>query len=87
MPVIKNLTMSIPENGFTAVVGPSGCGKSTLTKLISGLLQPDEGEVYLSGEKIVTPRPTVEWLFKPCFVRVEKYFKKCYIAHKLFQIH
>ena len=64
LPVIKNLNMSVPENGFTAVVGPSGCGKSTLTKLISGLLQPDEGEVYLSGEKITTPRPTVGMAFQ-----------------------
>ena len=64
LPVIKNLTMSIPENGFTAVVGPSGCGKSTLTKLISGLLKPDEGEVFLSGEKISTPRPTVGMAFQ-----------------------
>ena len=51
LPVIKNLNMSVPENGFTAVVGPSGCGKSTLTKLISGLLQPDEGEVILVEKK------------------------------------
>ena len=58
LPVIKNLTMNIPVNGFTAVVGPSGCGKSTLTKLISGLLQPDVGEIFLSGEKITAPRPT-----------------------------
>ena len=64
LPVIKNLNMSIPENGFTAVVGPSGCGKSTLTKLISGLLQPDEGEVYLNGEKIITPKPTVGMAFQ-----------------------
>ena len=64
LPVIKNLNMSVPENGFTAVVGPSGCGKSTLTKLISGLLQPDEGEVYLGGEKITTPRPTVGMAFQ-----------------------
>ena len=64
LPVIKNLTMSIPENDFTAVVGPSGCGKSTLTKLISGLLQPDEGEIFLSGEKIAEPRPTVGMAFQ-----------------------
>ncbi len=64
LPVIKNLNMSVPENGFTAVVGPSGCGKSTLTKLISGLLQPDAGEVYLNGEKITTPRPTVGMAFQ-----------------------
>ncbi len=64
LPVIKNLNMSIPQNSFTAVVGPSGCGKSTLTKLISGLLQPDEGEIYLNGAKITSPKPTVGMAFQ-----------------------
>ena len=49
LPVLNNLNIKIPYNGFTAVVGPSGCGKSTLTKLISGLLKPDAGEVWLNN--------------------------------------
>ena len=44
LPVLENLTLSVPLHGFTAVVGPSGCGKSTLTRLIAGLMRPDEGE-------------------------------------------
>ena len=64
LPVIKNLNMTVPKNGFTAVVGPSGCGKSTLTKLISGLLKPDNGEVYLNGEKVLGPKPIVGMAFQ-----------------------
>ena len=37
LPVLENLTISVPENGFTAIVGPSGCGKSTVTRLMAGL--------------------------------------------------
>lgn len=38
------------ENGeFLAIVGPSGCGKSTLLSLLSGLLVPDQGEIYIDG--------------------------------------
>ena len=64
LPVLDGLEVSVPEGGFTAVVGPSGCGKSTLTKLIAGLLKPDEGEVWLHGEKVKTPRATVGMAFQ-----------------------
>ena len=47
LPVLDRLTLSVPENGFSAIVGPSGCGKSTVTRLVAGLLKPDEGSVCL----------------------------------------
>jgi NitT/TauT family transport system ATP-binding protein len=64
LPVLDNLNISIPEGGFCAVVGPSGCGKSTLTRLIAGLMFPDEGEVWLHGEKVRSPRKTVGMAFQ-----------------------
>ncbi len=64
LPVLDALSLSIPEGGFTAVVGPSGCGKSTLTKLVAGLMIPDEGEVRLHGETVTTPKPTVGMAFQ-----------------------
>ena len=64
LPVLKKLNITIPKNGFTAVVGPSGCGKSTLTKLISGLLKPDNGHIYLNGEKVLGPKPIVGMAFQ-----------------------
>ena len=48
--------LSVPEGDFAAVVGPSGCGKSTLTRLVAGLMIPDEGEVWLHGERVKGPR-------------------------------
>lgn len=64
LPVLDNLNIAIPEGEFCAVVGPSGCGKSTLTRLISGLMKPDAGEVWLHGEKVKSPRKTVGMAFQ-----------------------
>ena len=64
LPVLNDLTIQIEENRFTAVVGPSGCGKSTLTRLIAGLLIPDEGEVWLKGEHVSSPRSSVGMAFQ-----------------------
>ncbi|GGB05284.1 ABC transporter ATP-binding protein [Allosediminivita pacifica] len=64
LPVLDGLEIAVPEGGFVAVVGPSGCGKSTLTKLVAGLLKPDEGEVWLHGEKVKSPRSTVGMAFQ-----------------------
>jgi len=64
LPVLDGLNISVPEGGFVAVVGPSGCGKSTLTRLIAGLMKPDEGEVWLHGELVKSPRATVGMAFQ-----------------------
>ena len=64
LPVLDDLTLSIPEGKFCAVVGPSGCGKSTLTRLIAGLMKPDTGEVWLHGERVKSPRKTVGMAFQ-----------------------
>jgi NitT/TauT family transport system ATP-binding protein len=64
LPVLDGLDVAVPEGGFVAVVGPSGCGKSTLTRLIAGLMKPDEGEVLLHGSRVTSPRSTVGMAFQ-----------------------
>ncbi|WP_112321077.1 ABC transporter ATP-binding protein [Oceanibium sediminis] len=64
LPVLRDLTIRAAEGTFTAVVGPSGCGKSTLTRLVAGLMIPDEGEVRLHGELVKSPRKTVGMAFQ-----------------------
>ena len=54
----------LAEGGIVAVVGPSGCGKSTLTRLVAGLMHPDEGEVWLHGQRVTGPRPNVGMAFQ-----------------------
>lgn len=50
--VLDNLNFSVDDREFIALLGPSGCGKSTLFNVISGLLTPDAGTIYLDGEYI-----------------------------------
>lgn len=50
--VCHDVTVGIPEGGFTAVIGPNGCGKSTLLKALVRILRPVSGEVLLDGEPI-----------------------------------
>ena len=64
LPVLDGFSMSVPEGGFVAVVGPSGCGKSTLTRLIAGLMMPDQGEVWLHGQQVTSPRASVGMAFQ-----------------------
>lgn len=64
LPVLSNLNITVQKGTFTAVVGPSGCGKSTLTRLIAGLMFPDQGEVRLGGKLVKSPRSTVGMAFQ-----------------------
>ena len=50
--VLDGLNLTVEDGQFVAVLGPSGCGKSTLFNIISGLLTPDTGEIYLNGARI-----------------------------------
>ena len=54
-PAVQDLSISIEEGEFSAVVGPSGCGKSTLMKLVTGLLFPQAGQVRVDGAQVDSP--------------------------------
>ncbi len=51
-PVLDRLNLDIPAGKIIGLLGPNGCGKSTLIKLISGLLQPDSGEILVGGHPV-----------------------------------
>jgi ABC-type Fe3+/spermidine/putrescine transport system ATPase subunit len=55
-PVIKNVSFSIEKGQNIAIIGESGCGKSTLLKLIYGLYDLDEGEIFYNGEPVLGPK-------------------------------
>ena len=46
---VKDMTFSVCEGEFVAVIGPSGCGKTTLLSLSAGLLPPTDGQVKTGG--------------------------------------
>jgi NitT/TauT family transport system ATP-binding protein len=47
--ILASIDLCLPTGSFTAVIGPSGCGKSTMLRVISGLENPDKGEISLAG--------------------------------------
>jgi putative ABC transport system ATP-binding protein len=49
VPVLTDITLSIAEGDFVALMGPSGSGKSTLLNLIAGIDRPDSGELLVGG--------------------------------------
>jgi ABC-type Fe3+/spermidine/putrescine transport system ATPase subunit len=55
-PVIKNVSFSISKGQNIAIIGESGCGKSTLLKLIYGLYDLDEGEIFYDQKQILGPK-------------------------------
>jgi NitT/TauT family transport system ATP-binding protein len=59
VPSLRPLDFHINAGEFFVVVGPSGCGKSTLLKMISGLLPPSTGEIFVEGEAVTRPHGNV----------------------------
>ena len=49
---VNHLDLTVGEGEFFAFIGPNGAGKTTTIKLIAGLLQPTEGEVFLCGHNV-----------------------------------
>lgn len=50
--VLKNVTMTFPKMGMTAIVGESGCGKSTVVNMLFGAFRPKSGVVTVGGKAL-----------------------------------
>ena len=50
--VLRGLDVAVPEGGFAVVTGPNGSGKTTLLNVIALLEHPDDGEIWLGGERV-----------------------------------
>lgn len=50
-PVLKHIDFTLHSGEAIAIIGPSGTGKSTILRIIGGLLAPDQGEVWVGGQK------------------------------------
>lgn len=55
--VLKNISIEVKRSHVLALVGENGAGKSTLINIISGLLQPDEGELFYEAQEISWSTP------------------------------
>ncbi|WP_435066159.1 energy-coupling factor ABC transporter ATP-binding protein [Halobaculum sp. EA56] len=75
VPVLRDVSIRIPDGEFLVLAGANGSGKSTLIRQFNGLLTPDEGEVLVDGapvgDDLVRARTRVGMVFqepRDCFV-------------------
>lgn len=62
--VLRNVSLTIAEGEFIAIVGFSGSGKTTLLSLIAGLTAPDTGTIHCHGQAITGPGPSRGIMFQ-----------------------
>src|SRR5688572_11312797 len=55
IPALVDISLSVSDGEFVAVVGPSGCGKTSLMNIVAGLLSYDEGTVSIDGRTVTGP--------------------------------
>jgi NitT/TauT family transport system ATP-binding protein len=61
---LRDMSLDFPKGQLTSLLGPSGCGKTTLLKIIAGLLQPNQGEVFVNGQIVSEPGPDRAFVFQ-----------------------
>lgn len=57
--VLKGISLEANERDVIAIIGGNGAGKSTLMKILMGIYQQDEGDVYIKGKKVNLHSPSV----------------------------
>lgn len=63
-PALSNITFSVPEGEFLAIVGPSGCGKSTLLSMIASLMEPESGTISIHGAPASLSRQRIGYMLQ-----------------------
>jgi len=57
--VAQDIALELPRGVRYALIGPNGAGKTTLINLLTGMLAPDAGQIFLGGEEITALEPEV----------------------------
>lgn len=72
VPVLDEVSLTIPRGDFVCIVGPNGGGKTTLLRLILGLLTPDRGTVRVFGQPPAESRHRIGYM--PQYARLDPQF-------------
>ena len=54
---VDDLSLTVPDGSFFALLGPSGCGKTTTLRMIAGLEEPTQGTIQIGSTDITTEKP------------------------------
>src|SRR4029077_21084085 len=57
LPVARDIELSLPVGARYALIGPNGAGKTTLINLMTGMLAPNAGQIFLGDENITALEP------------------------------
>lgn len=55
---VKEVSLDVMDGEFFVIVGPNGCGKTTILRLISGLIEPDSGNIYIEDRLVNDVKPS-----------------------------
>ncbi|MHC1770526.1 MAG: nitrate/sulfonate/bicarbonate ABC transporter ATP-binding protein [Flexilinea sp.] len=61
---VKDISLTLKEGEFVALLGPSGCGKSTLLRIIAGLQSPSQGQVNYRDQPLLGVNPNASIVFQ-----------------------
>lgn len=62
--VLNNISFNIKKGEFICVVGPTGCGKTTFLNLLTRIIQPSSGDLYIDGEPANPHKHNLAFVFQ-----------------------
>ncbi len=85
---LHNVSLSLRPGEVTALIGENGAGKSTLVKILTGIYQPDEGEILVSGKPLKASGPRDAWAAGIAAIHQETVmFDELSVAENIFMGH
>lgn len=85
---VQRVSFSLREGAVTALIGENGAGKSTIVKLLTGVYQPDAGEIWLAGSAVKIQNPSSAWDLGISVIHQETVmFDELSVAENLFMGH
>ena len=85
---LHRVSLTLRAGEVTALVGENGAGKSTLVKILTGIYQPDEGEIVVSGAPFVCTGPRDAWAAGIAAIHQETVmFDELSVAENVFMGH
>ena len=57
--VAKDIELALPQGARYALIGPNGAGKTTLINLMTGMIRPDRGQIFLGADEITALAPAI----------------------------